>query len=68
MAFLPGSVRTPGAMAFATTAIDGGLRETNLMAFGTTALAGLNRPLSGTAGGGGNELVREDPKLVRETP
>ena len=55
-------------MAFATTAIDGGLRETNLMAFGTTAMDGLNRPLSGTAGGGGNELVREDPKLVRETP
>ena len=67
MAFLPGGVRTPGVMAFATTAIDGALRETNLMAFGTTALAGLNRPLGGTAGGG-NELVREDPKLVRETP
>ena len=67
MASLPGGLRATNLMAFATTALDGALRETNLMAFGTTALDGNNRPLGGTAGGG-NELVREDPKLVRETP
>lgn len=68
MAFLPGGVRTVGPMAFATTALAGADRPTNLMAFGTTALAGENRPLGGTAGANGNELVRDNPKLVREAP
>ena len=68
MAFLPGGLRQTNLMAFGTTALDGADRETNVMAFGTTALAGQNRPLGGTAGGNGNELVREDPKLVREAP
>lgn len=68
MAFLPGGLRVPGVLAFGTTAIPGDLRETDLVAFGTTALNGENRPLGGTAGGNGNELVRENPKLVRQSP